>query len=186
MYSASGAFTYCPARGYRGTDRFTYHAYDGQAPSTAASMVLNIVAPPDTNANGLPDAWEAYYGVSDPNADPDGDGQTNLQEFLANTNPTNAASVFRMLSTSVNPNGHCVLTWSSVGGTRYRVQFANGDAGGGVPKGAFTDVVRSITSEMDASPEGAPSTQSFTDDFTQTGGLPPHGARYYRVRVLCQ
>ena len=182
----NGTVTYCPEHGYRGTDRFTYHAYDGHNSSSVASMVLNIVAPVDTNANGLPDAWEGSYGVNDPNADPDGDGQTNLQEFLANTNPTNAASVFRILSTSVETNGHCVLKWSSTGGTRYRVQYANSDAGGGIPPGAFTDVVRSITDEMDANTVGAPSIQSFTDDFTQTGAPPPHGARYYRVRVLSQ
>jgi hypothetical protein len=181
-----GTVTYCPEHGYRGADRFTYHAYDGHDSSSVASMNLNIVAPADTNANGLPDAWEACYGISDPNADSDGDGQTNLQEFLANTNPTNAASVFRVLGTSVGTNGHCVLTWSSTGGTRYRVQFANGDVGGGMSPGAFTDLVRPITDEMDASPVGTPSARSFTDDFTQTGGPPPHGARYYRVRVVSQ
>ena len=182
----NGTVTYCPEYGYRGTDRFTYHAYDGHDSSSVASMILNIAAPPDTNANGLPDTWESSYGVSDPNADPDGDGQTNLQEFLANTNPTNAASVFRLLGTSIASNGHCVLTWSSIGGTRYRVQFANGDAGGGISPGAFTDVVRPIIDEMDANPEGVPSTRSFTDDFTQTGGVPPYRARYYRVRVVSQ
>ncbi len=183
---AHGTVTYCPEHGYRGSDYFTYHAYDGQASSTVASMVLNIVAPADTNANSLPDAWEAGYDISDPNADPDGDGQTSLQEFLANTNPTNAASVFQVLSTSVTNNGQCVLSWSSVGGTRYRVQFANGNTGRGISPGAFTDLVRPIANEMDANPVGAPSTQSFTDDFTQTGGPPLHGARYYRIRVVYQ
>jgi hypothetical protein len=45
----------------------------------------------DSDGNGLPDAWEQQYfghiGV-DPNADPDGDGLTNLQEFQAGTDPT--------------------------------------------------------------------------------------------------
>jgi hypothetical protein len=44
----------------------------------------------DSDGNGLPDAWEQHYfghlGV-DPNADPDGDGLTNLQEFQNNTAP---------------------------------------------------------------------------------------------------
>jgi hypothetical protein len=182
---ANGTVTYCPEHAYRGADRFTYHAYDGQASSGVASMNLNIVAPP-TNEDGLPSAWGAYYGISDPDADPDGDGANNLQEYYANTNPTNATSAFRILSTAVGTNGHCLLTWSSVGGTRYRVQFANGGAGGGLPAGTFADIDRSITNEMDASPEGAASTQSFTDDFIQTGGPPPHGARYYRVRVVWQ
>jgi Fibronectin type III domain len=45
----------------------------------------------DGDNNGLPDAWELQYfgaiGV-DPNADSDGDGVTNLQEYLYNTDPT--------------------------------------------------------------------------------------------------
>jgi probable HAF family extracellular repeat protein len=44
----------------------------------------------DSDSNGLPDDWEKFYfgtmGV-DPNADPDGDGLTNRQEFEAHTNP---------------------------------------------------------------------------------------------------
>ena len=45
----------------------------------------------DSTGSGLPDAWELYYfgelGV-DPDADPDGDGLTNLQEFEIGTDPT--------------------------------------------------------------------------------------------------
>jgi hypothetical protein len=45
---------------------------------------------PDTNRNGLPDAWEqkhfARLGV-DPAADADADGYTNIEEFLNGTDP---------------------------------------------------------------------------------------------------
>lgn len=53
---------------------------------------------PDTNGNGLPDAWEQLYfpGQSvNPQADSDGDGTSNLLEYLAGTNPTDRASHFR-------------------------------------------------------------------------------------------
>ena len=44
----------------------------------------------DSDGNGLPDWWELkYFGAigQDPNADPDGDGLTNLQEYAMGTNP---------------------------------------------------------------------------------------------------
>ena len=50
---------------------------------------------PDADKNGMPDAWElAYFGHTgvDPNADPDHDGLSNLQEYQAGTNPWKADS----------------------------------------------------------------------------------------------
>ena len=49
--------------------------------------------PPDDKDNdGMPDEWEKKHGLSsqdasDHNLDPDGDGYTNLEEFLNETNP---------------------------------------------------------------------------------------------------
>lgn len=174
----TGAFTYVPIRGYRGFDRFTFSANDGQYTSSAATFNINIVAPPDTNANSLPDGWEAMYGVSDPNADTDGDGQSNRQEYYANTNPTNAASALCITSAARAANGHVTLVWPSVGGTRYRVQFSDGGLGW-----TFTDVVRPMSVELDPAPYGSSSTQTFVDDFTLTG-TPVNGVRYYRIKVV--
>lgn len=36
----------------------------------------------DADADGMADSWESTHQVSDPNADSDGDGYTNLEEFL--------------------------------------------------------------------------------------------------------
>jgi len=56
------------------------------------TLQANSIAPGiDTDGNGLPDAFEETYfgqlGV-DPNADPDADGLTNLQEYQKGTDPT--------------------------------------------------------------------------------------------------
>ena len=50
--------------------------------------------------------------------------------------------------------------------------------------GTFTDLVRPLNVEMPAIPYGTTSTQSFLDDFTQTGGAPVNKARYYRIKIV--
>jgi hypothetical protein len=52
----------------------------------------------DADANGLPDAWEDQYFPGQtmiPHADSDGDGTSNLMEYLAGTNPTDRSSKFQ-------------------------------------------------------------------------------------------
>jgi len=41
----------------------------------------------DSDNDGMSDEFEQGSGVDDPNADPDGDGRTNLQEYNDGTNP---------------------------------------------------------------------------------------------------
>ena len=66
--------------------------------SAAASASLIVIDPAiDADGNGLPDWWENYYfghtGVN-PNADLDGDGWTNMQEYQNGTNPNSADAPF--------------------------------------------------------------------------------------------
>jgi hypothetical protein len=75
-----------------------------------------------TPSSVLSYAWAQRYGVptdgSADNADPDQDGMNNLQESRCLTNPTNASSALRMVS-SVTAGTNVAVTWQSVAGIPY-------------------------------------------------------------------
>jgi hypothetical protein len=79
-------------------------------------------------------AWLQYYGLpTDGSADyidSDGDGMNNWQEWVAGTNPTNAASALRILSASPTDAG-VEVSWQSITDRSYYLQRA-ADLGGTV------------------------------------------------------
>src|SRR4029077_14853057 len=67
--------------------------------------------------------------VLDASSDFDGDGQSNLAEVLAGTDPTNSASAFRIISVAAT-NNDVLITWTCGGGRTNVVQGASDLAGG--------------------------------------------------------
>ncbi len=41
----------------------------------------------DLDQDGMDDQWEEYFGIRDPDGDPDSDGRSNLDEYLENRDP---------------------------------------------------------------------------------------------------
>jgi len=79
----------------------------------------------DANANGLPDAWErTFFGTLgvNPNADPDGDGMSNKQEYLAGTNPTNSASNLKITAFDPTDGTSTKLSWNTVLTRHYLIE----------------------------------------------------------------
>jgi Tol biopolymer transport system component len=86
----------------------------------------------DTDADGIPDQWTTHFfghptgqsgDLSQANDDADGDGMSNLDEYLAGTDPNSAASVLRaQIAASVTPTGAVILSWLAVPGKNYQVQ----------------------------------------------------------------
>lgn len=70
--------------------------------STTSHVARVTVIAPDTDSDGdgMPDSWERNHGTNpgldDASADADGDGHSNLQEYVSGTAPTNASSVLKI------------------------------------------------------------------------------------------
>jgi len=86
---------------------------------------LNLSAIVDTDGNGLPDWWELqYFGHltgTDPAGDPDQDGEDNLAEFLAGTDPTDPSLVFHLITPVPLAGNRWRMEWPSVAGRYYRI-----------------------------------------------------------------
>ena len=134
---------------------------------------LNLQRTVDADANGLPDWWELkYFGHltgTAPEADPDGDGANNLAEWLAGTDPTSAASSFRIFS-AVRIGNDVRVSWSTVGGHGYVLQFTT--FGISTAPANFVDLSPVI-------PVGG--TSEGTTNYLHVGGA-TNVAGYYRVR----
>ena len=81
------------------------------------SYTINTGPTLDSVGDGIPDWWrQLYFGgsgtttnsASCATCDPDGDGFNNLQEYLAGTDPTNAASYFKIDSVARIADGTAV------------------------------------------------------------------------------
>ena len=68
----------------------------------------------DSDGDGMPDWWESqYFGGAtnaDAHTDSDGDGAENLEEYIADTDPTDAASFFDNVVTNISGAGVMSLT----------------------------------------------------------------------------
>ena len=95
-------------------------------------IVTTLTLDPSLSAVGdnIPNSWKQQYSLDplDPNVanqDPDGDGMSNLQEFLAGTDPTNSASYFHITSV-VSSGNDLAVTWMMGSGKTNALQAMAG------------------------------------------------------------
>jgi parallel beta-helix repeat protein len=84
------------------------------------------VATADSDGDGMTDGWEAlYFGSATgalASANADVDSSNNGDEYIAGTDPTNAASFFSITNTSAIAEGF-VMRWEAVTGRVYGVNW---------------------------------------------------------------
>lgn len=141
-------------------------ALTGKMTSGGRLDLLKII---DTDGDGLPDWWETEkFGnlTQTAAADPDADGFSNLQEFLAGTSPQITSSRLNFATYAPGGTGShdFILTFPSMENTIYRVQWSN----------------NLVTwSPLGSDLTGTGSAMQISDP----GALPAAPARYYRIGI---
>lgn len=126
-----------------GSSQFTVTLTDGVAGLVTRTFTLRVRDHfTDLDLDGMPDDWEVMHsllaGIDDSAVDADGDGQANRDEYLAGTDPQDAASVFAITGMTGPVAGSLSITWHGVAGKRYRISTAT-DPGAWTPRPEFID-----------------------------------------------
>lgn len=82
----------------------------------------------DTDFDGMDDTWETFYFDNlshDGTADTDEDGMTDLQEYLAHTEPNNPSSFLKFTNILVDSAPSVQIQWGSQLGKAYQIQYKN-------------------------------------------------------------
>ncbi len=92
-------------------------------PGQTVDVATVLLSPVDVNGNGVSDAWEGSNpgSVLDGVTDSDGDGASDLEEYLCGTDPQNPQSALRMASPTNGTPSAVTLMWSVSPGRSYQI-----------------------------------------------------------------
>jgi T5SS/PEP-CTERM-associated repeat protein len=132
----------------------------------------SLVLDPNLSAvgDGIPNGWKQQYGLDplDPNVaneDPDGDGLSNLQEFLAGSNPVADIKAITQEGNDIR------VTWQAAATKTNALQATAGDDSGNYSNN-FTDIFT------------ATNTDGSVTNYLDAGAVTNFPSRFYRVRLV--
>ena len=138
------------------------------------SLVITITSGADPFTS-----WQTSYFGAGPNgapgADPLGKGFSNTNQFLLGLNPTNAASMFRVISV-VRQGGINTVTWRTSGGDPNGLTAITNVVQGavGTASGGYSNNFSDISGPLVITPIG-----DTTTNWPDAGGT----NKYYRIRL---
>jgi phosphodiesterase/alkaline phosphatase D-like protein len=162
-----------------GTNTITVIATDKAAPPNTATQSVKVIFTSgsfDGNEDGIPDIWQVqYFGtdfssdpIADKDADPDGDGLSNLGEYQAGTSPTDSQSTLIIMTQTFPSTGQFHVQWKSIVGKSYDIDYS-------------MDLNTWINA---ATITASSSSTAWTDDGSKTGSSPHSTSRrFYRIKL---
>jgi hypothetical protein len=160
-----------------GTDDWCMVTDDSNDNSEGVTLYRQFRPNADTDTDGLPDDWELQYfgstATTTGTADHDGDGYTDLQEFIAGTDPTNALSQLRILSLTLDDT-NVNVGWRTAAGHTNIIQSATPPTGD-FATNAFTDL---------SPPLAITGSGDVLTNYMDTGGATNQPSRFYRIRTV--
>jgi hypothetical protein len=134
----------------------------------------------DADGDGLPDWWESLYCGNPTNTLAQAkaaNGFSNLQCYSLGLSPLDSKSTFKVQAGVQPLTGYPLITWNSVGGKTYAVEYANNLTGDG------SSFVQAQTATETNVATGVQTTSSFVDNYSLSGGSFTN-SRFYRVMLV--
>ena len=142
------------------------HNWDSSRNQTQWNFFLEHAPMIDDDGDGMADPWESTHGLDpqspDGEDDPDGDGMSNLQEYLADTHPLDPSSALRMQPPGWLGDDAILIRWSSSTNRTYELMYS-------------TNLMQGFQPLASNLPGRAPE-----NVYTDSPGASP---RFYRVRT---
>lgn len=127
---------------------YPVNSYTDRVHSVASTgyylVTVHLPSAFDSDGDGLPDAWESQFFNNPTFAlaghDADSDGKSNIEEYLAGTNPTNTLSRFKIETLNAN-----TISWTPKAGRTYSILWTDDLAkpfkriASGLTTGSYTD-----------------------------------------------